>query len=65
MMTLDFSSGSVEPFWDAVVIYDGDSDTAPIIANLDGDLSGQSFTATNPDGLHHSGYNLRRFEFLF
>ena len=50
MMTIDFSSGGVQAFWDAVTIFDGDSDTAPLLANLDGDLTGQTFTATNPDG---------------
>ena len=50
MMTVDFGSGVIEAFWDQVVIYDGDSDGAPVLANLDGDLTGLNFTATNPDG---------------
>ena len=49
MMTIDFSSGGVQAFWDAVTIFDGRA-TAPLLANLDGDLTGQTFTATNPDG---------------
>ena len=50
MMTVDFGGGVIEAFWDQVVIYDGDSDTAPMLANLDGDLTGLTYTATNPDG---------------
>ena len=50
MMTVDFSEGVIEAFWDQVIIYDGDSDTAPVLANLDGDLTGLTFTATNADG---------------
>ena len=50
MMTIDFGGGAVQAFWDAVVIYDGISNDAPMLASIDGDLVGQSFTATNPDG---------------
>ena len=50
MMTVDFSSGMVEAFWDAVNIYDGDSDTATLIATVEGDLTGLTYTATNADG---------------
>lgn len=50
MMTVDFSSGMVEDFWDAVNIYDGDSDAAPLIATIGGDLSDLTYTATNADG---------------
>ena len=49
-MTVDFSSGMVEDFWDAVNIYDGDSDAAPLIATIGGDLSDLTYTATNADG---------------
>ncbi|MDA0912526.1 MAG: PKD domain-containing protein [Bacteroidetes bacterium] len=50
MMTIDFGSGMIEPFWDQLIIYDGDSDSAPVLANLDGDLTGLTYTATNADG---------------
>lgn len=50
MMTVDFSSGMVEQFWDFVNIYDGDSDAAPLLATVDGDLSGLTYTAGNADG---------------
>ncbi len=50
-MTLTFNSGSVENNWDYVTIYNGSSTAAPILAGpLTGNLAGQSFTATNPEG---------------
>ena len=50
MMSITFQSGTIEQFWDAVVVYDGDSDAAPMLATEDGDLSGLTYTATNPGG---------------
>jgi gliding motility-associated-like protein len=50
MMTIDFSQGQVEAFWDLVTIYDGDSDAAPVLGTADGVLDGLTYTATNPDG---------------
>ena len=50
MMTINFSAGEIEQIWDALTIYDGDSDTAPVLETVDGDLTGLSFTATNADG---------------
>jgi gliding motility-associated-like protein len=50
MMTIDFSAGTVEPFWDFVSIYDGDSNAAPLIATAEGDLSELTYTATNAGG---------------
>ena len=50
MMTLEFNSGAVETFFDEVTVYDGSDATAPVLAVLEGDLTGQTFTASNPDG---------------
>lgn len=50
MLSLSFSSGNIEPFWDQIIVYDGDSELSPILENVDGDLTGLSWIATNPDG---------------
>ena len=48
---ITFNSGSVENFFDEFYVYDGDSNTAPLLAGpLYGDLSGLQFIATNPSG---------------
>ena len=49
-MSIVFNSGEIENFFDEITFYDGDDITAPIIDQVDGDLTGLSFTATNPDG---------------
>lgn len=50
MMTIDFSAGAVETFFDEVTVYDGPDAASPVLAVLEGDLTGNSFVATNPDG---------------
>lgn len=49
-MTISFEQGNVEPGFDVLTIYDGDNTGAPVLAQLDGDLAGQTFTATNANG---------------
>ena len=50
MLSLSFSSGNIDLFWDQITVYDGDSELSPILDNVDGDLTGLSWIATNPDG---------------
>jgi gliding motility-associated-like protein len=50
MMTISFSAGQMEAGWDFVTVYDGPNATGPVMAMLDANFAGQSFTATNPDG---------------
>lgn len=50
-MTLSFQQGNVENFFDPLYIYDGEDTNAPVLAGpIAGDLSGQTFTATNASG---------------
>jgi len=50
-MEVSINSGSVENGWDEFFVYDGDNTGAPLLAGpIYGDLSGQSFQATNPSG---------------
>lgn len=49
-MSIVFTGGQVEGFFDSVIIYDGPDTNAPIIGDTDGEMAGQIFTATNPDG---------------
>lgn len=50
-MTLSFQQGNVENFFDPLIIYDGEDVNAPVLAGpISGDLSGQTFTATNASG---------------
>ena len=47
-LTLDIVSGSIENFFDELIVYDGPNTASPILAQgLAGNLAGQSFTATN------------------
>jgi gliding motility-associated-like protein len=48
---ITFNSGTTENFFDEFFVYDGDNTGAPILAGpLFGDLTGLTFTATNPTG---------------
>ncbi len=50
-MDITFNSGEIENFFDELWVYDGDNTNAPLLAGpLEGDLTGLSFVATNPDG---------------
>ncbi len=50
-MTINFISGTIENFFDNIAVFDGPSIASPvIIEGLGGNLAGQSFSATNPDG---------------
>lgn len=49
-MDITFIAGEVEGFFDEVTFYDGDNTGAPVLAQLDGNLTGVSFAATNPTG---------------
>lgn len=52
MITISFEQGQVEnAVFDQLYVYDGPDATSPILAGpLSGDISGNVFTATNPDG---------------
>lgn len=48
MMTIDFSSGYLEGFFDHLIIYDGANTNSPVLGDLSGvDIAGSVFTATN------------------
>lgn len=50
-MTITFLAGTTEGFFDDITVYDGDSNAAPVLeAGVEGDLTGMTWTATNPDG---------------
>ena len=50
-MQIDILAGTVESGWDEFYVYDGDNVSAPLIAGpLYGDLSGMTFSASNPGG---------------
>ena len=51
VMTINFTAGEMEGFGqDFITVYDGPDATGPILATLDLNFAGQSFTATNLDG---------------
>ena len=50
MMTLNLTHGTLELGVDVLTVFDGPNDASPILATLTGDVSGQTFMATNPDG---------------
>lgn len=50
MMTISFSQGIVQDWWDELIIYDGDNTGAPLLASVTGDLEGLAYEATNSDG---------------
>ena len=50
VMSLNFSGGFLETCCDFMTIYDGADNTAPVLTTTNGDFTGQTFTATNPDG---------------
>ena len=51
VMTINFTAGEVEGFGqDFITVYDGPDATGPVLATLDLNFAGQSFTATNLDG---------------
>ena len=50
VMTLNFTGGFLETCCDFLTVYDGADNTAPIVTTTNGDFTGVSFTATNPDG---------------
>ena len=50
LMTISFSAGQMEAGWDFVTVFDGPDATGPVLATLDANFAGESFTATNPDG---------------
>lgn len=50
MMTLTFTGGEVESFFDQIQIFDGPSTADSLIAEINQELTGYSFQATNPSG---------------
>ena len=51
LMSISFTSGIIENFiGDVITIYDGPNATGPILGTINGDVTGNAFTATNPDG---------------
>ena len=56
-MSISFTSGMLENWvGDVITIYDGPNATGPILGTINGDVTGNAFTATNPDGcisMHH------------
>lgn len=50
-MAISIQSGTIENFWDEMVVYDGEDIAAPVIqAGIAGNLAGLSFEASNPTG---------------
>lgn len=50
-MEITFNAGTVENFFDEFFVYDGPGTGSPLLAGpIYGDLSGLTFTATNPSG---------------
>ncbi len=49
-MSVYFNSGTIEVSFDNIQVFDGPDGTGPMIQQFDGDVSGQSFTATNLGG---------------
>lgn len=50
MMSVLFSAGQVEGFFDHIYVYDGGDVNAPLLLDLSGDFGAESALATNPDG---------------
>ena len=51
LMTVNFTAGEMEGFGqDFITVYDGPDATGPVLATLDMNFAGQSFTATNLQG---------------
>jgi gliding motility-associated-like protein len=50
MMTLSFSAGNMEVFFDLCTVFDGPNATGPILGTLDAVFAGESFIATNAQG---------------
>ena len=50
MMTLNLTNGTLELGADVLTVFDGPDENAPVLAAISGDVSGQTFTATNPSG---------------
>lgn len=50
MMSLNLTHGTLELGVDFLTVFDGNDDAAPVLATLTGDVSGQTFMATNPSG---------------
>lgn len=46
-LTIEILEGQVENFFDSFIVYDGDNIGAPILADLEGNIGGLTFTATN------------------
>ena len=49
-ISIEFLTGQMENFFDDVTIFDGANTAAPILGVLSGDLTGQTFQATNATG---------------
>lgn len=50
MMNFTFISGMMEAFWENLTVYDGQDVNAPLLAEISGDATGLSWTATNETG---------------
>jgi gliding motility-associated-like protein len=50
MMSFSFISGMMEAFWENLIVYDGPDINSPILAEISGDATGLSWTATNETG---------------
>ena len=50
MMTLSFSSGTMETCCDWINVFDGPNGTGALLQTFNTNIPGSSFTATNPDG---------------
>jgi len=50
MMTLNFSSGTMETCCDFINVFDGPNGTGNLIQTFNTNIPGSTFTATNPDG---------------
>ena len=62
VMTINFTAGEMEGFGqDFITVYDGPDATGPILATLDLNFAGQSFTATNLDGCTVPSHQRCRF----
>ncbi|MDA1383231.1 MAG: hypothetical protein O3A22_04945, partial [Bacteroidetes bacterium] len=50
MMTLSFSSGTMETCCDFINVFDGPNGTGALLQTFNTNIPGSTFTATNPDG---------------